>query len=561
MEDNVNTSKVVNRFFRALVPIRQEVVSLYIYAAFHGLVYLSIPLGIQSIVNFISSGHVSTSWITLVVFVIAGVITMGFLQIAQLKIAENIQQKIFANTAFEFAFRIPRLRMHLVDKFYMPELVNRFFDTITVQKGITKILIDFSVSSLQVLFGLIVLSFYHPLFIFFGILLISAIIIVVRLTSPQGIRTSLKESKYKYEVAHWLEEVADAMATFKLSGNTPIALKNTDNLVQNYLIHRKQHFKVLVSQYVGMIVLKVLIAATLLIMGGWLVITQKMNIGQFVAAEIIIIMVLTSVEKIILRMEVVYDVLTGLQKISDVIELPLENLSEEPNNILHNSKGMELEIQSLYFSFPGEAKSRLNNINLHVVPGGRVCITGKSGSGKSLLFRVIAGLYDNIEGVLSYNSLPFGNIPPASLRKAIGGCLQSEKIISGTILDNITLINKQVSLEKIHSIAKIVGLTNYIKQLEKGYDTTLVSGGRGLTKEIIYKIKLMRSLVFEPKLLLIEDEISTLTQQEKNDVFDYVLDKDKEWTVIVSSTDELVIKKCNNVYILENGTLKGGGVC
>jgi ABC-type bacteriocin/lantibiotic exporter with double-glycine peptidase domain len=225
----------VQRFWRLLKPDAKEIRDVYTYAVFNGLVSLSLPLGIQAIVNFIQGGDISSSWIVMVVVVVLGVAITGVLQIFQLRITENLQQKIFTRAAFEFAYRVPRIRMEKLYRHYAPELMNRFFDTLTVQKGLSKILLDFSVATLQVIFGLILLSLYHPFFIMFSLVLVVLVYLIFRFTARRGLETSLQESKYKYQLAHWLEELARSSTTFRLVGSTPLPLDKTDRNVGNYL--------------------------------------------------------------------------------------------------------------------------------------------------------------------------------------------------------------------------------------------------------------------------------------------------------------------------------------
>ena len=338
----------IKRFFNLLKVDKQEIVSIYIYALFSGIITLSIPLGIQAIISFITSGEVSSSWIVLVVFVVLGVGLTGVMQIMQLTITENLQQKIFTRSAFEFAYRIPRMKMEAIDQSYMPELVNRFFDTLSIQKGLPKILMDFSSASLQIIFGLILLSLYHPFFIMFSFVLILIVYLIFKFTTPQGLKTSLKESTYKYEVAHWLEELARANSTFKLAGRTDLPMQRTDEKVSQYLTHRKAHFKTLLMQYINLVGFKMVIAAGLLLIGGLLVINQQMNIGQFVASEIIIILVLASVEKLILSMETIYDVLTAIEKVGSITDIPLEKDEGSP---IHFEEGEAIAIKARDLSF------------------------------------------------------------------------------------------------------------------------------------------------------------------------------------------------------------------
>ena len=158
----------MDRFWRLLKPDRKEIRNIYFYAIFAGLVNLSLPIGIQSIINLIQGGQMSTSLIVLIFFVILGVTFTGVLQVNQLVISEHLQQKIFARAAFEFSYRLPKIRLEAMYKHFAPELMNRFFDIVSIQKGLTKILIDFSTASIQTIFGLILLSLYHPFFIIFS---------------------------------------------------------------------------------------------------------------------------------------------------------------------------------------------------------------------------------------------------------------------------------------------------------------------------------------------------------------------------------------------------------
>ncbi len=238
---------------------KRDVLQVFYYAIFAGLVSLSLPLGIQAIINLIQGAQVSTSWIVLVVLVTLGVAFVGILQLMQMRIIENVQQKIYTRASFEFSYRFPKIKMSALYNNYPPELANRFFDVLNIQKGVSKLLLDFPAALLQIIFGLLLLSFYHPFFIAYGILLLALIFIVFKYTIEKGLETSLIESKKKYKMAHWIQEVARTIISFKLSGRTSHALTKTDGLVDQYLDARENHFKILVLQFVQMIGFKILV--------------------------------------------------------------------------------------------------------------------------------------------------------------------------------------------------------------------------------------------------------------------------------------------------------------
>ena len=201
-----------------LKPDKKDLIYIYVFAVLNGVVNLSLPLGVQAIIGLIIVGSVSTSWSVLVGIVLVGIALTGVLQILQLSVLESMQQRMFARAAFDMAYRIPRFKQEEIRKFDPTELINRFFDVITVQKGLPKILLDFSSSVLNILFGLILLSFYHPFFVFFGIVMLIILLAIFYFTIPRGMKTSIKESSHKYRAVYWLEELARSMTTFKMAG-------------------------------------------------------------------------------------------------------------------------------------------------------------------------------------------------------------------------------------------------------------------------------------------------------------------------------------------------------
>lgn len=527
----------VQRFWRLLKPDKYEIRNIYVYAIIIGLLNLTLPIGIQSIINLIQGGDVSTSWLVLTFLVALGIALSGILQINQLRITENLQQKIFTRAAFEFAYRIPKIKLEKLFHEYAPELMNRFFDVVSVQKGVTKILIDFSTAGIQVFFGLILLSLYHPFFIIFSLLLVFFIYFIFWLTSKRGLETSLLESKHKYRTAHWLEELARANTTFKLSGTNKLALNRVNGHTEQYLDAREEHFKVLRRQYSLMVVFKVLVAIGLLLIGGLLVIEQQMNIGQFVAAEIVILLIVNSVEKLTLSFETIYDVLTSLEKIGQVIDLELEKDGGLQSN--GTGHGMSVNVGNVTYRYPGEKKITINNLSMNVLPGERVLVTGKNDSGKSTLLYLIGGLLNGYEGHVSIDSIPLSNYDYDHLHQQIGGYLRDEHLFEGTLLENITLGREKATFENVKWAAQNLGLDSLVCQLPEGYNTVVQSQGKQFSKSTMAKILMVRAIVDKPRLLLLENSFSVFSPEERKKILEFLLDKEHPWTLIMSSSEDL----------------------
>lgn len=542
----------VQRFFRMLQPNKKAITNLYIFAIINGLIALSLPLGIQAIINLIQGGEVSISWILLVSIVLIGYVFNGALQVIQLRITEDLQKDIFARSAFEFAYRIPRIRMDELYNHYAPELMNRFFDTITIQKGVAKVLLEMTAASLTILLGLIVLSFYHPFFIIFSILIIILVFIIGNYIFHRGLRSSINESKFKYKVAFWLEEVARTNTTFRLSCDTSLPVKKTDILVDEYLVAREKHFMILLRQYYLFIIFKILIAAGFLILGGILVFDQQMNIGQFVAAEIIILLLISSSEKLLMSLENVYDLLTSIEKIGQVTDLKLED--SENRNIFtkQNLPGLIVSIHNLYFKYPDSNEYSLEGLNFDIDSNEKVCLTGTNGSGKATLLKLMTAFFEPNRGNIIYDHIPIKNYDITELRSFIAECISEDRIFNGTLLENLT-VGRELEHQHIFEILDNIGLTSFIQQLPHGYNTEIGPQGKRLPGSVTQKIILARNLLKEPRLLIVEDIFKNIEKSEKLLIFKYILRKSANRTVIVLSKDPDIMNLTDKIITLDDG--------
>lgn len=551
--------KTFKRFVKLLTSEKREIGYIYIYAIIGGIIGLALPLGIQSIIGFISSGQITTSVIVLISFVILAVLITGGLQVMQLSLVEHIQQRLFTKAAFDFAFRIPKIKIESVLKYYPPELMNRFFDIVTLQKGLAKIILEFSAALLQIFFGLILLSFYHPTFIFFGVFLVVILALILRFTGPKGLHTSLKASKYKYMLANWLEEIARSLSTFKLAGHSNLPMEKTDYFVSNYLHARKGHFKVLVNQYSSFVLFKTIITGGLLILGCYLLIEKQINIGQFVASEIVIILLMTAVEKVIIQLDTFYDVLTSIEKIGNVTDLPIEI----PNGIniteIIDEKGLSIGIRNLKYKYPTEPDYIIKGIDLEIKSGEHICLTGYSSSGKTTFTNIILGFLTSYQGVVTFNNVSLRDINKNSLVSLIGDNISQEDLFDGTILENIALGRPNVKIKDVLWAIKSAGLEEFVHSQKEGIYTRLIGGRLGMSESIIHKIIIARSIVTKPRLLILEDFLLGLEKEKKIQFLEMLTSKEFDWTLIIISNDTEIMRICDRTLIMKEGSVVSNG--
>ena len=540
------------KFLELLKYEKSEIYAIYFYAILGGLIQLSVPLGIQSIISFVLGGAISTSLVLLIVFVIAGVFFSGLLQVNQMKLIEKIQQQLFVRYSFQYAHTIPKLDLRGVNSYYLPELVNRFFDTIPLQKSISKLLLDIPGASIQIVFGLILLSFYHPVFIVFCIFLLFILYFILRSTAGRGMTTSLQESDFKYKVLGYLEELARVVTSFKFSRNRSHHLVKTDDYVAGYLGARTAHFNVLLFQYWALIIFKVLITSAMLIVGAYLLIGQQLNIGQFIAAEIVILMIIGSIEKLILNLDMIYDVMTSVEKITRVIEKPVEKKGGVV--MVKEEKGFSIEVKNLSYGFEGEDRL-MKDVSFTINSGEKVCLQGAYGAGKSTLLRLLSGTYSDFSGIILINGVPIGSYDLDSFRSSTGILFPEQELFQGTILENICMGNELADYREMDLLADVVGLKSFIDSKKEGYQFMLQTAGQHLSGRIIKKILLMRALLQQPGLLLLEEPWLGLEPAYQQNIQQYLLEQLKEATVIVVTNDKNFTERAEKILLLEKGMI------
>lgn len=522
---------------------KSDITAIYFFAITIGLIQLSLPLGIQTIIGFVLGGSLAVSLIVLITVLMVAVLLIGILQVHQMRVIERIQQRLFVKYSYAFADRIPRLDLMKADGVYLPELVNRFFDTMTLQKGFSKLLLDIPSAIIQIIFGLVVLSFYHPFFILFGVLLLLLLWMMLYTTGKRGLESSLQESTNKYQLVGWLEEMARLVKTFKFS-NSNLHLQRADEKTTQYLQTRTQHFKILEFQYKVLITFKLLVTSAMLIGGVLLLINQQINIGQFVAAEIIIIALIASVEKVIVNLDSIYDVMTATDKINKLTDKPVEH----SGNYQLEERKISVYAKDLCFEYV-VGKKIIENLNFSILPGEKVSINGSTGSGKSTLLKIISGVYRDYTGNLSINNIPLGNYDLESLRNRTGILFAQENIFHGTLWDNLTVGRENIDKQYLMHLCNETGLLPFLETLPNGFDTELDPAGKRLSKTIIQKILVIRCLVHQPDFIIAENPWFEMDSPFRENIQRLLLDSPA--TVVVATNDDLFIKSCKKIIHLD----------
>ena len=450
---------------------------LIVYTVFTGLLSLAIPLGAQALVNTIAAGMFLQPLAVLTFLVLVGLLFAGLLKVLQLILVEVLQQRIFARVALQLAHHVPRVKQSAFKDQYAPEVVNRFFDTVVIQKSWAKLLLDVPSSVLQILVGFTLMAIYSP-YLFAFILFLMVAIVGIGILGIGGLKSSIRESTEKYRVAHWLEELARCHISFKMNGLPKFLTEKLDQHVVDYILARRKHFSIILRQISTSYMLYAFANTGVLAIGGWLVINQQLTLGQLVAAELVTLIVLAALETLLNRIDIFYDLLTSLDKLGNVTDLPAERTTGKPLPIYE--KGALIDCQNLHFSYtPGQFI--LKDMNLSIKQGERVSLVGMSGAGKTTFAYLLCGLHEQTHGNIAINTMDIRDVNLNDLRKNVALVSNANDIFEGTIEDNIRLGRSNISHADLQWALEIVDLHKDLSRLPDGLQTELVSEGRNLS--------------------------------------------------------------------------------
>lgn len=537
----------------ALLRLERDDISVAcIYAVGVGIASLAAPIGVQALVNTVAFGGLLQPLVVLTSLVLVGLIFAGVLRALWAWVVERIQQRIFTRVAVDLAYRLPRVRMDALRDAHGPELVNRFFDVLTVQKGAATLLVDGVSIVLQTAVGMFVLAVYHPLLLAFDVGLIIAVGFVIFGLGRGAVDTSLKESKMKYAVASWLEQMAEHTVTFRSSEGSAFARTRAEDLVREWISARNKHWKVLYRQILGSLVVQALASTALLGVGGWLVIAGKLTLGQLVAAELIVTTVVSGIAKFGKHLESFYDLLAGVDKLGHLVDLPVEPPGGAP--LRRRSLGAQVRLVDVTFAHPNGVRT-LDKVTLNIEPGARVGVVGSSGSGKSTLADLLYGLRTPTRGRIDVDGVDVRDIDITTLREQTA-FLRSGEIFEGTVSENVRLGRRNVQTSDVRAALQAVGLYDEIATLENGLDHVLINGGQTLSQSQILRLCIARALAGKPRLVVFDASLSDFDPTTRKLVSNALFDAHAPWTLIVTTHDREVLRLCDEIHVLQEGQLR-----
>lgn len=515
------------RLRRLMKPERADIWIVIVFALVSGLLGMTTPLAVEALVNTVAFGRFLQPVVVLSIMLLAFLLFQAALKTMQTFVVEIIQRRLFARLAAELSWRLPRARVDAFGDHYPPEMVNRFFDVVTVQKIVASLLLDGVSLVLSTIVGMAVLAFYHPWLLAFDLVLVVMMAIIMFVLGRGAVKTSIKESKTKYAMASWLEDLARCRTTFRYDGAAEFALERSDQLIYDYLSARKKHFAVLMRQILAILMIQALASTALLAIGGWLVISGQLSLGQLVAAELIVAVVVGSFVKMGKHMESFYDLMASVDKIGSLLDLPVEH--QDGLLIVPGTSG----IVARNLTLTGvNGHGGLSAVSFNAPPGTKLAIVGDSGSGKSLLLDILFGLREPESGVLTVNGVDPRDLRPDILRRRVV-MVRDIEIFDGTIAENVHLERTDISIGDVREALDRVELTSTLQGLHEGFNTVLTPSGSPLSGSQIRRLMIARAIAGRPEVVMLDGILDSLPDHQAESILSRILTLGDQTTVLL----------------------------
>lgn len=532
--------KPLRRFLVMLRLDQRDVWTIGLFALVAGILSLATPLAIESLVNVVSWGTYLQPLLILAVMLLACLGISGILRILQTIVVEMIQRRQMVRIVGDLAHRFPRAHQPALAGEYPRELANRVFDIMTIQKASAVLLLDGVSIVLTTILGMLLLAFYHPYLLGFDLVLLLSMLSITWLLGRGGIQTAIDESVVKYQIAHWLQDVLASPTPFKVNGGELLAVERANRLMTEYLDARQRQFRVVIRQVAFAIGLQAIASTALLGLGGWLVIQQQLTLGQLVASELVVTLVVSSFSKAGKSLEKFYDLMAGIDKIGHLLDIPVDARYQLGDQ---SDAAAEVRWQDLSFHFPGTGVS-CHIPSAKIDAGARVAITGKDHSGKSVLLKCLAGLLEPQHGLAEVGGMAAQHAALAGQGRFVGYA-GSPQIFHAPLHENVDLARTEVGQQRVREALVAVGLWDAVLRLPQGLNTSLQTDGRLLTNAQRAQLTIAQAIAGRPKLLLLDGVLDELPPDVFDQVWQALAAPQAPWTLLIVTNREQIASRCS----------------
>lgn len=511
-----------------------SIYSMLIIGVLISLLSLVVPIAAQTLINIVAFGKLLQPVVTLSIMVLILMAGMGVLSIWQMVIIEIIQQKLMVRISLSLAKHFTHLSPTIFSTHNGPELVNRYFEIVVINKALASLLLYGITLGLQMIFGLILLLFYHPVFLLFDAFILISLLLIIVVPYRAALSSAQEECAQKHVIGSWLEEILINKYLFKYNEYPRYVIEQTDKRLVGFLKARNQHFKQLIKHQIGLFALAAIATSLLLGLGGYLIINNQLSLGQLVASEIVLGTLIYGFKRLGALLENYYDLMASAGKIDFALNLPLESShnQELANNLLP-------AMQSIHLGFePILVPSRVNQLhhsplNAEASPANPLLLIFKEEDACKNLIESLSGLQETLSATISLNGVPCTQKSLIALRKH-SLLIREPQWFAGTIYQNLVLNHRSVSMDVICELLKKMKLLEKIMTCSDGLNTLVHDWQTVFTLSELIQLMMVRAIIDKPRLLIIDRSLDELQTEEVDEALSLILALDNTTLVLTT---------------------------
>ncbi len=517
-----------------------------------GILSLASPLALQTLVNIVTMGGALQPLVVVSFMLFVLLCLSGAIYVLEYYVVERMQRRIFVRIAQDSSLIAHQMPAEVYDKYNSIELMNRFFDVSTIQKATYILLTNGLAAIMQLIIGSIILMFYSFYFAVIVLVMLSVAVFIVYVLGHHAAKYAVDESYAKYDMVAWLQTVAKNLHIFKFSHGHALAQNKTNQLITQYLQSRHQHFNLLLKQNILAVITYSAAGTLVMAFGGLLVMRGEINLGQFVAAELIIFGVLSAFISFVKKLETYYDMVAAIDKIGVLEDLPKEVVKLNQIKLNHP---VNINVDKVsYGYFP--QYNVINELSFNISNGKSTAFLGPVGSGKSTLCDLITALRQPTQGAIYFNNIDVRQIDLADLRSQIGVASQVQ-ILEESILENIRLFDESIKIDQVQTVLIGLDLAKVISELPNALDTVLSVKGTPLNGYQTHLLMIARALIDKPSVLVIDGLFDEIDIIQVNKILQFIASFNPACTIIILTNLAVIAEYCE--HIINIGDKKIGG--
>ncbi len=493
-----------------------------IYGVAIALLSLAIPLSVQLLINSVSYTAMLQPIVFLGVTLFLFLGFWAFLSAMRFYVTEIFQRKFFARIVSEIGLSLLDAEYKTFEEANQTEMVNRFFESINIQKTVSNFLTKTFTVILQTFAGLILVSFYHPIFLVFSLAIFLCLGLIWVFYYKGAVKSSFYESRRKYDIAGWLEDIARGHTIFKSQKGHDYAKFKLNFLTGLYLKERKAHFTHLFSQSLLLLALYVFASVLLLVIGGWLVLGGEITVGQLVAAELILSVSLYGISQMGKDLESVYDLIASCEKLSQFQNIP----ADKKGGISLPQSRWNLNFRDISY----QNRQNSYKFNFSINGGRNYAIFSEGFSTKNLIIDMIHGFISPSHGKIELNGQDLAKYNLYEYRAQIG-FIDNSPLIEGTVGEFLSIGSSAVSEAEINEVLKIVGLGKTMSENVEGLSLRIIPSGWPFSETEQILLKTARILLIKPEIIIITEIFDTIAKDLRSNLLRY-LAKDHQSTLL-----------------------------